>query len=323
MKKISLICLTCILLLTACGKVELIDGNAKIVSFKDEEGISAESLYEALKEAYGIDYLVDMIDTYLLDKEYDETDTENEYIKQVVNSIKDAAEKYDIEFEDYIKQYYGVVNESGLKEFIRLNYRRNLYLSDYAKTLVTDKQINEYYETTAVGDMKVKHILIMPDSDSDATTEEQEEAENEALQTAKDIIKKLDAGEDFSELAKEYSDDTASASNGGELDYFNRGEMDENFEEASVNLEVGKYTTSPVKSSYGYHIIYKVDQKEKDSLENIKDEIIDTISEELISSTANIYYNSLQNLREKYDMEIIDSELKSDYSNYLLSLTSE
>ncbi len=323
MKKISLICLTCILLLTACGKVELIDGNAKIVSFKDEEGISAESLYETLKEAYGIDYLVDMIDTYLLDKEYDETDTENEYIKQVVNSIKDAAEKYDIEFEDYIKQYYGVVNESGLKEFIRLNYRRNLYLSDYAKTLVTDKQINEYYETTAVGDMKVKHILIMPDSDSDATTEEQEEAENEALQTAKDIIKKLDAGEDFSELAKEYSDDTASASNGGELDYFNRGEMDENFEEASVNLEVGKYTTSPVKSSYGYHIIYKVDQKEKDSLENIKDEIIDTISEELISSTANIYYNSLQNLREKYDMEIIDSELKSDYSNYLLSLTSE
>ena len=323
MKKISLICLTCILLLTACGKVELIDGNAKIVSFKDEEGISAESLYETLKETYGIDYLVDMIDTYLLDKEYDETDTENEYIKQVVNSIKDAAEKYDIEFEDYIKQYYGVVNESGLKEFIRLNYRRNLYLSDYAKTLVTDKQINEYYETTAVGDMKVKHILIMPDSDSDATTEEQEEAENEALQTAKDIIKKLDAGEDFSELAKEYSDDTASASNGGELDYFNRGEMDENFEEASVNLEVGKYTTSPVKSSYGYHIIYKVDQKEKDSLENIKDEIIDTISEELISSTANIYYNSLQNLREKYDMEIIDSELKSDYSNYLLSLTSE
>ena len=323
MKKISLICLTCILLLTACGKVELIDGNAKIVSFKNEEGISAESLYETLKETYGIDYLVDMIDTYLLDKEYDETDTENEYIKQVVNSIKDAAEKYDIEFEDYIKQYYGVVNESGLKEFIRLNYRRNLYLSDYAKTLVTDKQINEYYETTAVGDMKVKHILIMPDSDSDATTEEQEEAENEELQTAKDIIKKLDAGEDFSELAKEYSDDTASASNGGELDYFNRGETDENFEEASVNLEVGKYTTSPVKSSYGYHIIYKVDQKEKDSLENIKDEIIDTISEELISSTANIYYNSLQNLREKCDMEIIDSELKSDYSNYLLSLTSE
>lgn len=323
MKKIILICVSCVLLLTSCGKVELIDGKAKVVSFKEDEGISAEALYEKLKEAYGIDNLVNMIDEYLLEKEYDETDEENEYIKQVVNSIKEVAEKYSIKFEDYIKDYYGVANEKALKEYIRLNYRRNLYLTDYAKTLVTDKQINEYYENVAVGDMKVKHILIMPKVDTDATSEEKEAAEKEALQTAKDIIKKLDAGEDFSELAKEYSDDTGTATNGGELDYFNRGEMDENFEEASVNLEVGKYTKTPVKSVYGYHIIYKIDQKEKDTLENLKDGIIETISNELISSTPNIYANSLENLREKYEMKIIDSDLDSDYSKYLLSLISQ
>ncbi len=121
MKKKIIICLLSVLFLTACGKVELIDGKAKIVSFKDKEGLTAEALYEKLKITYGTDHLVNMIDEYLLEKEYDVTDEETKYIKEVVDSIKSVAEKYDVKFENYIKEYYGVTNEKDLNEFIRVN----------------------------------------------------------------------------------------------------------------------------------------------------------------------------------------------------------
>ena len=95
------------------------------------------------------------------------------------------------------------------------------------------------------------------------STEEKADAEEKARQEALDLIKQLDEGANFEELAKEYSDDTGSASDGGLIDYFNKdSNMDEAFLEASIDLETGKYTEEPVKSTYGYHIILKTDQKE-------------------------------------------------------------
>ena len=181
MKKILIFCL-CALLLTGCGDVKLENGENAIVSFNNGDGITAQDLYDELKEMYGVNHLVNLIDAKLLDLEYEETTEELEYVQQIVDSVK--SESGD-EFIDYIEYYYGVNSEEAFEDYIRLNYHRSLWIEDYARETVTDKQIEDYYNDVYVGDMEVSHILITSDATSDMTDDEKKAAETEAYNKAK------------------------------------------------------------------------------------------------------------------------------------------
>ena len=319
MKKILIFCL-CALLLTGCGDVKLENGENAIVSFNNGDGITAQDLYDELKEMYGVNHLVNLIDTKLLDLEYEETTEELEYVQQIVDSVK--SESGD-EFIDYIEYYYGVNSEKAFKDYIRLNYRRSLWIEDYAREIVTDKQIEDYYNDVYVGDMEVSHILITSDATSDMTDDEKKAAETEAYNKAKEIIEKLNNGEDFATLAKENSDDSGTAGDGGVVGTVNYGmNYDEDFVDAAAALEEGKYSSTPVKTQFGYHIIYKTKQNEKESLEDSTDTIRDIIAEESLNNNTLLYSEALEALREKYEMNIVDSDLSSDYEEYLKELTS-
>ena len=318
MKKILIFCL-CALLLTGCGDVKLENGENAIVSFNNGDGITAQDLYDELKEMYGVNYLVNLIDAKLLDLEYEETTEELEYVQQIVDSVK--SESGD-EFIDYIEYYYGVNSEEAFEDYIRLNYRRSLWIEDYAREIVTDKQIEDYYNDVYVGDMEVSHILITSDATSDMTDDEKKAAETEAYNKAKEIIEKLNNGEDFATLAKENSDDSGTASDGGVVGTVNYGmNYDEDFVDAAAALEEGKYSSTPVKTQFGYHIIYKTKQNEKESLEDSSDTIRDIIAEESLNNNTLLYSEALEALREKYEMNIVDSDLSSDYEEYLKELT--
>ena len=319
MKKILIFCL-CALLLTGCGDVKLENGENAIVSFNNGDGITAQDLYDELKEMYGVNHLVNLIDAKLLDLEYEETTEELEYVQQIVDSVK--SESGD-EFIDYIEYYYGVNSEKAFEDYIRLNYRRSLWIEDYAREIVTDKQIEDYYNDVYVGDMEVSHILITSDATSDMTDDEKKAAETEAYNKAKEIIEKLNNGEDFATLAKENSDDSGTASDGGVVGTVNYGmNYDEDFVDAAAALEEGKYSSTPVKTQFGYHIIYKTKQNEKESLEDSSDTIRDIIAEESLNNNTLLYSEALEALREKYEMNIVDSDLNSDYEEYLKELTS-
>ena len=79
----------------------------------------------------------------------------------------------------------------------------------------------------------------------------------EAKKEAEEIYKKVKAGEDFATLAKEYSQDEYSAVNGGDLGFFEKGQMVPEFEKAAFSLEENK-VSELVETSYGYHIMYFV-----------------------------------------------------------------
>lgn len=324
MKKKLLICLAVLGLTSGCGKVSTLpNGDDALVSFSNTNlGISAGDLYSEVKGT-ALSKLIDMIDTkILLDKYPDKSSDADKYVNEqydlIKNNFKDDKGKFDEEsLKEQIYAYYGITDIDKFKDIIRLNYYRTEAVNDYAKKSVTDKQIQKYYDENVYGDISCKHILITPAVTDDMSDEDKTKADKEALQKAKDIIKKIKNGESFDDLAKEYSDDTSNKDKGGDLGYFNTGDMLEEFEKAAFALKKGKYTTTPVKTKYGYHIILKTDEKEKPSLEDKKEEIINTLVSEAKSNDTALSINALVELRKEYSMNIEDDEMSKLYSTYI------
>jgi len=96
--------------------------------------------------------------------------------------------------------------------------------------------------------------------------------------------------------------------------------MVKEFETAAYDLNVNEYTKEPVKTSYGYHIILKTKEYDKDKLENVKKDIIETLANELLENDKTISITALKELRKDKGMKIEDSELKSAYNKYMNSL---
>lgn len=316
MKKIILV-LFCLLLVTGCKSVKLENGENAIVTF-EEGGISSDELYKVLKSTYGAEKIFDLIDTYLLDKKYETSSEETSYIKETVKSEKEKASQYNgVTFNYYLSQVYHVANESEYKDYLSLNYKRNLWIEDYGKESVTDKQINTYYESEYVGDMEASHILITINTTDSSTDAQKKTADEEAYKKATDIMAKLNEGKDFASMAKEYSEDEDTSANGGSLGKINVGDYSDEVISALKDLSVGSYTKTPVKSSYGYHIIYKSAQDDKPELnDDVKDKIRTIIGKE-ISSESSFYLTALIALREQNKLKFEDTDLESSYEELM------
>ena len=302
-------------LVTGCGKKAELDDNKTAVSLDDIK-ITATDYYNEIKKS-NISKLIDMIDHQLFDDKYPKTDEEDQTVEEQISQMKETYGSNDSMFLSVIQQYYGVNSEEELEEMLRLEYKRNEAVEDYVEDNLSDDEIQEYYDENTIGDIKASHILITPDVDSNATDDEQEKAEEEAKKQAEKIIKKLEDGEDFADLAKEYSDDEATAEDGGDLGYFNTDDMDENFMEAVKELDNDEYTKEPVKTQYGYHIILKVDQKDKPKLKEVKDEIKTTLANNKLDNDSTLHYQTLIDIREDNNIKWNDDELEKQYEELM------
>lgn len=289
-----------------------------IVVSVDGKTITANELYKELKAQNGRNVAINLIDEYILNKEYKTTDDMKKSADQTIESYKNT---YGDNYEAFL-EYNGISGNKELKELLIKNNKLTLVTEDYIKDNLTDKEMKKYYENNIYGDISAKHILISFDYKDNATDEEKKAAENDAKAKAEEIIEKLKNGEDFSTLAKEYSTDKGSKENGGDLGYFNTGDMVEEFEEAAYKLDVNEYTTKPVKTTYGYHIIMKTGQKEKPSYSKAKETIIEKLVEQKKSEDNTISVKAMVALREKYNMKIKDKIVKSDYNNYIKEATT-
>lgn len=300
---------------TGCGKEAKLDDNTTAVSLKGAK-ITATDYYNEIKTS-NISKLVDIIDHQLFDEKYPSNDEEDKSVKEQINQIKETYGSNETMYLSAIQQYFGVSSEDELEEMLRLEYKRNEAVEDYIKDALSDKEIENYYNENIIGDIKASHILIKPDVDSDATDEEKQKAENKAKKEAEKIIKKLKDGEDFAKLAKEYSDDTSTAKDGGNLGYFNTDDMDENFMDAVKKLNNNEYTKEPVKTQYGYHIILKVDQKDKPKLKEVKNDIKTTLANAKLDGNSTLHYQTLIDIREKNNIKWQDDKLEKQYNELM------
>ena len=299
------ITLSAVLLLSGCGKTKL--KNGKEVAIKiNGENITADDLYDELREKYAKYQIIDDIDKKIFDVVYKNDKDIEEQVKNQYESYESQYSQNGQSFEDVLEQY-GYKNVKQFKDELRLNFQRTKAVDDYIKENISDKEIQKYYDEEYAGEISAKHILISTNSMSD----------EEALNKAKDLINKLNDGADFSTLAKENSDDPGSKENGGDLGYFGKGQMVTEFEEAAFALKVDEYTKEPVKTSYGYHIILKTGEKNKTSLKKAKADIIEKLVNKKKEEDKTITVTALDAIRKNYGLKFKDSKLKKIYKEYI------
>jgi peptidyl-prolyl cis-trans isomerase C len=126
---------------------------------------------------------------------------------------------------------------------------------------------------------------------------------------AKEVIKELDAGKDFAELAKEKSTDP-NKSDGGDLGYFARGRMVKEFEEAAFTMPVGTYSKTPVKTDFGYHVI-KIEDK-RDAPPPPLDQVQDQVKQLVMRDK---YLELLAKAKAASKVEISDPALAKGYED--------
>lgn len=317
-KKIFFVIGLCLLTITGCGKVPKLQNGQEVVASIDGFDLTAEELFEDLKEQYGIALVVDGIDTAIANKEITDTKEADEHAKEQIEKLKAQYEMYGMDFSEALISN-GYKNEAELTKVIASDYKKELVLTNFLEKKLTEEEINEYYEDEIFGEMTVRHILITPEVTNDMTDDEKKDAEEKALDKAKDLIKKLNDGADFAELAKEHSDDTGTASEGGLFANFTKEGVVEEFFDASLKLENDKYTTTPVKTTYGYHIILKVSQNEKPKLDDVIDTIKETLVEKQLTEDANLSITAWDEIRKSYNMVINDSKIQENYDTVINS----
>ena len=131
---------------------------------------------------------------------------------------------------------------------VNVDQVRNTIVVPQADLEAFYQQNLQQYQTPA--QVRASHILLK--------LEGKDEKQVQAL--AEEIAKKAKAGADFAALAKQYSEDESNNTNGGDLDYFGRGRMVAEFEQAAFAMKAGEIS-NPVKTAFGFHIIKVVDSK--------------------------------------------------------------
>ncbi|MCF6368750.1 peptidylprolyl isomerase [Rhizobium halophilum] len=179
-------------------------------------------------------------------------------------------------------------------DYIKDRELHNAYFRKHVVDAVTEDEVKARYEKEIAAlpkqeEVSARHILVK--------TEEE----------ANDVIKQLDAGEDFAELAKEKSEDS-NKSDGGDLGWFTKGRMVPEFEEAAFALEKGEYTKTPVKSQFGYHVITLEDRRDVQppALEQVEPQVRQLVMREK-------YLSIIEKAKAEREVEIMDEALRAGY----------
>lgn len=283
------------------------DGTQPVAEI-DGYTVTADDLYEDMKELYSISSLLDKIDNKILEEKYPETDDMNDELKSQAQNYYTAYEQYYQMDKETFLSNNGFGSEKAFLEYLRLKYRRNTYAKDYIKTLISDKDVEKYYNDNVYGDINTKHILVKVDSS--ASDEDKKKAED----LAKEIISKLNDGKSFDDVKEEYKDKITYE----ELGYKSyNANLESAYMDAMQKLDNNSYSKEPVKTSYGYHVIYRIDQKDKPTLDDVKEEIIDSLVSEKQSSDKNISYIALDKMREESGLKFSDTVLEKKYNTYM------
>lgn len=309
-----------ILLCTGCSKtlarvdgIEIkqkeVDIYMNFVNNQGQDGELAES-EEELKTLEG--NIIDSLIVIKLLEKYAEENNITVSSQEVDEQVESVISTYDSEkdFESALKSMG--IDRGFLEDYLKSQIISNrIYEEVTADVMVTDQEVKQYYDDNkeaflVPAQVKASHILALFPWNEDGS-EETEEGRDEALDKIKMIEDKLENGEDFEELARQYSDDQSTAENGGDLGYVSEGQMVEEFDKVLFSLDEGE-TSKIVETVFGFHIIKAFDRKEeyyqdfKEIEEDLKTYLLDSYkSQEWI----NFVYLLIEKVNIEYFTDIV------------------
>ena len=196
------------------------------------------------------------------------------------DEVKKTINATDAELETFFKQnatkYAQAIPETRKIEYVAFDASK----LPGGKQSVTDADVQSYYtahqaQYKTEEQVKTRHILIASKAGADAQTD------GAAKAKAEDVLKQLQAGGNFAELAKKFSDDPGSKDQGGELPMIPTAQLDPAYAKAAMALNPGQ-TSGLVKSQFGYHII-QTEQKQPAGtkpLAEVKDSIVQLLTQQ-------------------------------------------
>ncbi len=161
-------------------------------------------------------------------------------------------------------------------------------------TAISDEELRRIYETEQPGaEIRARHILLRVAPDATPTQRDS------VMAQARDLRARAQSGENFAELARQFSQDPGSARDGGDLGFFGRGQMVAPFEQAAFALGVGE-VSDVVETPFGYHII-KVEERRMPDFDDVRDAFrMQTIQQRVFEAQSNY----IENLTSSLDIRV-------------------
>lgn len=280
------------------------------------EAMSQEDMDKKIAEIRK-ELLDQMIDQKLLLQEAKKKDVKvsKREVDDGIETVKDrfkrkngkmlTAVEADAEFNSELKKQN--LTLSKFRDKIREDIMVNKLIEDGVVRKVVpprEDEIKSYYEKNRdkidePEKVSVRHILIRVEKN--ASTKEK----SQALNKIKEVQQKLKKGEDFTKLAREYSEDPGSQKNGGDLGFIVRGMMVKNFEDTAFKTPVGEISDY-FETEFGYHIL-KVDAKQAKQKRSFEDVKLNLEKYLLAEKRQEEYEKYIKNLRDKSN---ISSDIK-------------
>lgn len=285
-------------------------GHETIATFKGGK-LTKNQMYNEMEKQYPISYILELTDKVILEKMYNITDEKKKEIKEEAESILSMYQMYGYTEKQFLEEN-GFNSKEEFIDYMEFDYRRNLCVIDYYKTLISNEDIENYYNDNVYGKINTKHMLVQV---SDDVTDKQ------ALDTANEILAKLKAGTSFDDVANEYKDKITTEN--VDFDSFDAATLATEYVDASKKLEKDNYTTEAVKTSFGYHIIYCVNKADKPSLEEVENDIVEALGADLEKEDQYIRYKALIKLREDKKLKFKSENLEKKYEEYCNQVNTE
>ena len=273
------------------------------------EAITTQNLYDRAKAINGLSLMISEVNKIILNDMYDLTEEEKEEAKEEADYYIDYYTAMGYTEQEFL-QGNGFANYDEFLEDVEITKKSNKYLYDYLEGKLEEGAVQKYYDENKndIETYDSEHILVKT---SDTVTEEQ------ALALANEIIAKLNEGKTFSEIVEEYGDQITYEELGfqGKTSNLEQAYIDE-----LVALEDGAYSQTPIKTSYGYHIVHRLATS---TFEDLRESIIETLSEDLLTEDSNLTYKAFVELRKENNLSIYDEELNKQYEEYCDALYAE
>ena len=275
---------------------ELEDGTQPVVEINGEI-ITADDLYNELKQGSGLTALLNLIDNKILENMYDVEDEAAEYAKNQSEYYYSIYESYYGYTKNEFLDANGFADEDAFITYLKDDYVVQKYYQEYLENLLTDKEIEEYYDESVFGD-KTVNIYYSAEEEND-------------LESVRDALKD---GATFDEIKSEYPEITATEL--GTVSFNSTPNYSDAFNEQLLALETDEYSRVFEDDTYGHVVMSVTSVADKPSLEDAKDGIVEVLSAEKNEEDENLYYKAFIELREENGIKFSKTSLQAQRENY-------